>query len=539
VEGLEDRTAPALVTFTNPAGGDWSVASNWSTGALPADADDVVIDQPGVTVTHEAGADTIKSLTLSDPLALTGGSLALRGPSLLSPTTSTLHQPLSVSGGSLALTNQTLTADGLGGLTDAADGAVTVTNTTVNAPLANDGLLVVQGNYNTFGAAFRNAAGATLRVQGTDPFGAGILKADGFTNAGSLELASTSPLTSAILTVSAGVLTNTGTLRVLAGGALRILNAQLDNQGTFTVGADTSFLVRGASSNSGTLSVTGGTLRLNVLALGPTFTNADTGLFSIDSGATLEINNSLLTNLRAGVLTGGSYTVAGTFRLADAALTANAAMLVLDGPDARVVDQSDADALAHLARNTADGFLAVIDGAAVHTAGDFVNTGFVLVGGGGTFAVGGDYTQVADGSTFLRDGTLAGGTVHVLGGAFVGFGVVNANVVNAAEVLLGDLFTPGSLTINGDYTQTADGVLVVKVGGYAAGNEFDQLVVRGHAALDGTLEVNLDEDFVPATGDTFAVVAAGTADGAFTELTADGDSFDQVNDGMNLNLVSH
>ena len=35
LEPLEDRTLPAVVMWTNPAGGDWGTPTNWSSGAVP------------------------------------------------------------------------------------------------------------------------------------------------------------------------------------------------------------------------------------------------------------------------------------------------------------------------------------------------------------------------------------------------------------------------------------------------------------------------------------------------------------------------
>jgi hypothetical protein len=64
-----------------------------------------------------------------------------------------------------------------------------------------------------------------------------------------------------------------------------------------------------------------------------------------------------------------------------------------------------------------------------------------------------------------------------------------------AEVGLGQLDSPGILTIVGDYTQTSGGVLVVEIGGLNPGTDFDQLNITGQATLDGTLTVNLINGF--------------------------------------------
>src|SRR5262249_19766260 len=86
VEVLEDRTMPALVTWINPAGGDWGVAGNWSSHAVPTASDDVVIDVPGqITITHSQNAsDAVRSVTCSEALVVSAGSLPV-GPASLPP----------------------------------------------------------------------------------------------------------------------------------------------------------------------------------------------------------------------------------------------------------------------------------------------------------------------------------------------------------------------------------------------------------------------------------------------------------------------
>jgi hypothetical protein len=95
VERLEDRLAPATVSWINPAGGDWDKASNWSTGQLPGSSDDVVINLPGITVTHAAAiSDSIHSLTSNDAISISAGSLTLAASSKITST-------LTLSGGTL------------------------------------------------------------------------------------------------------------------------------------------------------------------------------------------------------------------------------------------------------------------------------------------------------------------------------------------------------------------------------------------------------------------------------------------------------
>ena len=82
LELLEDRTLPSTVNWINPAGGDWDTAGNWQdslgVNRLPGAADDVVISQSGITVSHAAGVtDSVNSLTSQAAISITGGTLVI------------------------------------------------------------------------------------------------------------------------------------------------------------------------------------------------------------------------------------------------------------------------------------------------------------------------------------------------------------------------------------------------------------------------------------------------------------------------------
>src|SRR5437867_1656831 len=95
LEQLEDRTLPAVVMWTNPAGGDWDTPGNWSTGSVPGAADDAVINTSGISVTHSTGAsDAINSLDSQAAIALSGGSLSIAS-------ASTINNSFTLSGGVL------------------------------------------------------------------------------------------------------------------------------------------------------------------------------------------------------------------------------------------------------------------------------------------------------------------------------------------------------------------------------------------------------------------------------------------------------
>ena len=77
--------------------------------------------------------------------------------------------------------------------------------------------------------------------------------------------------------------------------------------------------------------------------------------------------------------------------------------------------------------------------------------------------------------------------------------------------------SPGTLTINGDYTQTAAGRLQIEIGDDAAG-EFDVLAVQGAADLAGTLELTLLAGLEAAAGTRFEIVTASSLSTDFNSL---------------------
>jgi hypothetical protein len=171
-----------------------------------------------------------------------------------------------------------------------------------------------------------------------------------------------------------------------------------------------------------------------------------------------------------------------------------------------------------LAANAVGGHLTFDNGQAFTTSGSFTNAGTLTVGSGSSLIVSGAYTQTG-GSTILQTGTLtASSGVSIQGGSLSGPGTINADVVNAG--LLNPGGTSGStglLTINGNYTQTATGILHIGLAGTTADSQYDQLAVSGTATLAGTLDVTLLHGFQPQNGNQFQVLTYGSQTGTFTK----------------------
>jgi YD repeat-containing protein len=186
----------------------------------------------------------------------------------------------------LGLSSVTLNDPGM--LTEPAGQSLTLTAAKINAPLVNQGTILVQTNTSTLTGSFNNAAGATLRLQGNSSYGnAALNAAAGLSNAGTIDLTSANSGYSEALTVTGGTLVNAAgaILSTSVGtGGNRTITAQFDNQAgaTFLVNQGTTIDNSGASSNEGTITVNGG-LTLNTSGTNTSFT-ISSGSVSVQSG---------------------------------------------------------------------------------------------------------------------------------------------------------------------------------------------------------------------------------------------------------------
>ncbi len=145
----------------------------------------------------------------------------------------------------------------------------------------------------------------------------------------------------------------------------------------------------------------------------------------------------------------------------------------------------------------------------------FQNTGTVRIDSG-TLHFGDVFTQTS-GATILNGGTLRVGLgLELLGGTLTGSGTIFGIVHNAAVVSPG--LSIGHLDLVGDYTQTSNGVLNVEIGGSLLCDAMDELTITGHAALAGTLEINLIDECEPVLGQSFTIMSYASHDGVFDSV---------------------
>jgi hypothetical protein len=88
-----------------------------------------------------------------------------------------------------------------------------------------------------------------------------------------------------------------------------------------------------------------------------------------------------------------------------------------------------------------------------------------------------------------------------------GVGTLSADLItNAGEVRPGDANSTAVIAMVGDFTQTADGKLTIKLGGRTGGSGYDQISVTGTITLSGNLNLSVLPNFAPTAGDTFTII---------------------------------
>jgi probable HAF family extracellular repeat protein/T5SS/PEP-CTERM-associated repeat protein len=80
---------------------------------------------------------------------------------------------------------------------------------------------------------------------------------------------------------------------------------------------------------------------------------------------------------------------------------------------------------------------------------------------------------------------------------------------------------PGTIVVDGDFTQGAAGTLVIEVGGTASG-AFDVLDVRGAVRLGGTLVLRFLDGYLPQPEDAFSFLPGTKFKGAFDAVQVEG-----------------
>jgi hypothetical protein len=498
----------------------------------------------------------ISVTTNSSTLTLQGGTINSNGVNALSALASNTKS-LTIAGTSNNISTSASSFSNTGTLTiNAGDSFTAAKLTQISGTTLTAGTYVLSGNLDLTTAGLSiTTNSATLTLQGGTINSNGVNTLSALaSNTKSLTIAGTSNN----LSTTAASFSNTGTLTINKGDtftapALTQISGSTLSGGTFVLAGNLDLTATAnITTNSSVLTLEGGTIKTGAtndlanlssntgaltLASNATFTAAgnftNSGALTINSGSTFTLTGSnTLTNLSAGTLASGTYTIGGTLQLTstNGGITTNAANLTLTGTKASIKDGTT-NALAGFDNNT--GTFALASSATLTTASsNFTNSGTVTVAKGTTLTVGGtshSYNQTA--GTTTVDGTLSGGTTgsaNFTGGSIFGAGTIKANTSvgnatgTAVTINLGDSGKAGLLAITGTYTQLATGTMNVSIGGLTTGT-YSELTVSGTASLGGTLTVGIVNGLVLTAsniGTQFTILSStGTLSGTFTNST--------------------
>lgn len=148
------------------------------------------------------------------------------------------------------------------------------------------------------------------------------------------------------------------------------------------------------------------------------------------------------------------------------------------------------------------------------------------------------------GAIQLQNGTLDTQFIEMLGGTLSGTGAIETGsgpIPGQVENRLGTV-APGNgvgvMSITGRFANGTNGTLAFELGGISPGTQYDQLVVDGGIALDGTLSVTLANlgggTFAPSIGNSFTLITSTEGiGGEFDQLALPAGYLWNINYGSN------
>ena len=402
--------------------------------------------------------------------------------------------------------------------------------------VVNQGLIDATGPLTIFVRADQNSQltndGGTLRASngGVLNFNCGFSGGLVLNSGGTVEaLAGSTVRVNDLVTLEGGTITTSGTGVIRGGvpergGTLK----NVTSTGTVAIGPKEFLHLADTFTNNGLVRFEGTPAGGASLLLRNDVTLAGTGVFAMDGQqagiAGIDVVGRTMTVAPAAIIRGGG--TIGVFN-------SNFAHKILNVVNQGLIEATTGLTIfvrdnqgSNVANNA--GTLRAAPGSVL----EFNGAGTVANNNGGIVeALSNSTIQFINGAAFINNagGTIGlnGGTINAAagvdldGGQLIGNGTFTGPIRNnGGSVAPG--FSAGKITINGNYTQGANGVLNMEIGGTAPGTGYDQLQVSGTATLGGTLNVTLINGFQPAVGDVFQIIAPNAFSGAFATINTVG-----------------
>jgi outer membrane autotransporter protein len=513
-------TAGAATNWINPGISNWFNSGNWSNG-VPISTSVVVVADGGTAQIQPTPSPTIPPGTKRARRITTGSAT----PNLTKRVTAQVGSITigSINGpGGTVIENKGI-LDVFQSLTVQANGTLkSLTGTAAN--VLHGGTVTNSGTIIGRGGAIEMDGGGTVNnnqngvISGQLSLGSpdyGIRGGNTVTGKGVMHVFNSGTISggTGILLQAGGTIVNntTGKIEGIGGGGVGIQThgAQVDitNAGAITANSTGVIIGAGGSlTNEAGGSITGTTEQAIILTGGnESIINLGTitGGKSVAIDATLSSGNAIFSNggtvngsveLGAGVNT-VTLVTGGTIK-GDLNLGPNSGNeLILDGPIEERISQAVTGAISGLGSLSVQGGTWIID----ENLAAPVSTDVIT----GTLSLGQSATLTTPALTIENGGTL------------MGTGTIRGNVTNSGVVSPGNPF--GTLTIQGNYTQTNSGIFHLEIGGLAPG-DFGVLAVTGQATLGGTLQLVRTGNFHFQPGDKLVFLTANSIAGSFSTI---------------------
>jgi len=470
---------PAPITsWTLPRQGNWFFSENWSNG-VPTSTSTAVVAHGGTAFIEPEGDSKAFSVTAKV------GSLTIGS--------------ITGAGGKVIEDNGFL--DVFQSLTVQANGTLkSLTGTAVN--VLHGGTVTNSGIIIGIGGAIEMDGGGTVNnnqnavISGELSLGSrdyGIRGGNAVTGTGVMHVFNSGTISggTGILLQAGGTIVNnaTGNIEGIGGGGVGIQThgAPVDITNSGAISANSTGVIIGAGgslTNEAGGSITGG----KGVAIDATLSSGNT---AFSNGGT--VNGSVELGAGANTVT---LVTGGTIK-GDLNLGPNSGNeLILDGPIEETISQAVTGTISGLGSLSVQGGTWIIDEDLAAPVSTDVITG--------TLSLGQSATLTTPALTIENGGTL------------MGTGTISGNVINSGVISPGNPF--GTLTVRGNFTQTANGVFRLELGGTAPG-DFGQLAVTGRASLNGTLQLVRVGNFQFMPGDKLVFLTAGSVTGSFSSIT--------------------
>jgi hypothetical protein len=503
--GCVTSTVPAQLVFdctwVGGVSGDWYDAANWFPGSVPTGAENITVS--GATVDLSASVTITGTLTCSEGTSLTNDVLTVgKGGTVIWSGGEVLPSSVNVQ------SNGMLVLAGTNGAGYQLHGVWTNAGTIELA----SGNLVLDSQQIPGVAELVNLPGGILDAA-TNVSIENYLGNEVLLNEGTLAMtgASSVGFISAILINGGLVEAEAGTIKIEGGGSSSNCvfeagpGALLQFEGNYTANGGTQFAGVGSNVITGTFIVNGPAAMTNVVFNGLTMTlngNISGSNLVLESG-TCALNGTLTgTNLMLagatfdgsnGVIAGGLTWTAGQLASGSVLTAASNALLILEGDSQYIMRGVLTNA----------GTIDLVNGNIALNSGNTAGQGQLINLPGAVVNI---MTNVSINNAFNNEVLVNEGTIEKTGGT--GTTVIspiftNSGILNAQT---------GTISVNGSYTLTG-GALDIGISGTTS---YGVVHFSGSAPLNGVgLNVNLENGFLPAISNFFAIVTYGSKSGVF------------------------